>query len=305
MTAGTPAMTARDWALLLILAALWGGTFFFIAVVVHDLPTLTIVAARVSLAAAALGLFAWAVGLRLPRDAATWRDFVVLGVLNNALPFALNVWSQAHLASGLAAVFNATTPLFTVLVAHALTHDERLSGAKIVGVLIGLAGVAVLIGTDVLQDLGVAVVAQLALLGAALSYAFGIVYARRVRHLAPTMIGLGQLCASTAMMVPVALALDRPWQLPLPDGTVIASVVCLAVFSTALAYVIYFRLLTTAGATNASLVTFLNPVSAILLGSLVLGERLAPHHFAGMALIFAGLMAIDGRLIRVLRRATV
>ena len=296
-------MNARDWTLLLILAALWGGTFFFIAVVVDDLPTLTIVAARVSLAAVTLGVFAAVVGLRLPRDAATWRDFVVLGVLNNALPFGLNVWSQAHLASGLAAVFNATTPLFTVLVAHVATRDERLGAGKIAGVLIGLAGVAVLIGTDALRDVGIAVVAQIALLGAALSYACGIIYARRLRHLPATMIGLGQLCASSAMMVPLALLIDRPWLLPVPGGTVIASVVSLAVFSTALAYVLYFSILTSAGATNASLVTFLNPVSAILLGSFVLGERLAPHHFAGMALIFAGLTAIDGRLFRRLRRA--
>jgi len=296
-------MTARDWALLLILAALWGGSFFFIAVAVTELPTVTVVAARTTLAAAALGLYMRLTQLALPRDATTWRDFIVLGLLNNAIPFGLIVWSETHIASGLAAILNATTPLFTILVAHAATHDERLSTAKIVGVAIGLCGVAVMIGTDAVAQIGSAVLAQLASLGAALSYGCGITYARRLRHLPAVTLSTGQLFGSTLLMVPLALLSDRPWTLAMPGVAVVTSVLALALLSTAVAYVIYFRILTTAGATNASLVTFLNPIGALLLGIFVLGEHLALHHLAGMALIFAGLAAIDGRIFGVVRRA--
>jgi drug/metabolite transporter (DMT)-like permease len=256
------------------------------------------------MAGAVLGALLWLLGLRFPRDRGTWLAFLVMGILNNVLPFVLVVWAQNYIASGLAAILNATMPLFTILVAHVFTRDERLTGAKLTGVAVGLCGVAVLIGVDVLANFGVQVWAQLAVLAASLCWGFGLVYGRRMHNLPPMVVATGQLYASTLLMLPLALIIEGPWLLPMPGAAAIAGVLGLALLSTVLAYTLFFRILATSGATSASLVTFLNPVFALLLGMIVLGERLAPNHFAGMALIFAGLAAIDGRLFRVFRRAT-
>jgi drug/metabolite transporter (DMT)-like permease len=208
------------------------------------------------------------------------------------------VWGQTHIASGLAAILNATTPLLTVLVAHALTDDEKLTRNRLAGVLLGLAGVAVMIGPDALGGLGADVVAQLAVIGAALSYAFAGVWGRRFKRLgiAPMVAARGQVTASSLVMLPIALAVDRPWALAPPAWPVWGAVLGIAVLSTALGYVLYFRILARAGANNLALVTFLIPATAMLLGALVLGEHLAARHFLGMALIGAGLAASDGRL---------
>jgi drug/metabolite transporter (DMT)-like permease len=224
-------------------------------------------------------------------------------VLNNALPFCLIVWGQTQIASGLAAILNATTPLWTVLLAHALTRDERINAEKAAGVLVGFAGVAAMIGPALLAEIGADALAQLAVLAAAVSYAFAGIYGRRFRAMGvpPLVTATGQVTASTLLLLPLALAVDRPWQLALPGPTTVAAVLGFALLSTALAYVLYFRLLASAGATNLLLVTFLIPVSAILLGALVLGERLTARQLLGMALIGAGLAAIDGRLLRRLR----
>ena len=297
-------MTAAEWAMLLALSVLWGGSFFFTGIAVKELPPLTIVVLRVGLAAAILYVTIRLVGVRMPRDAATWAAFVGMGLLNNAIPFCLIVWGQTHIASGLAAILNATTPLFTVIVAHVLTDDERMTGSRLAGLLIGLAGVVVIIGPGALQSLGNDVLAQFAVLAAAVSYAFAGVFGRRFRKLGivPMAAATGQVTASTIMLLPLALLVDRPWTLPMPSAETWAAIFGTAALSTALGYILYFRILATAGATNLLLVTFLIPVSAILLGALVLGERLSPPHFLGMALIGAGLAAIDGRLMK-LRRA--
>ena len=298
-------MGLRDWAMLLTLSLLWGGSFFFVAVALRALPPFTLVALRVVLAASCLLLVLRLAGLSLPRAPALWPTFLGLGLLNNVIPFSLIVWGQTQIASGLAAVLNATTPLATVLVAHLCTSDERLTANRLAGVLIGLAGVAVMLGPAALGGLGGPLLAQLACLGAALSYACAAVYGRRFARLgvAPFQTAAGQLLASTALLLPTALVIDRPWHLPMPGAEAWAAVACLALLSTALAYVLYFRLLRSAGAVNAQLVTFLVPVSALLLGVLVLGERLAPNQLAGMALIALGLAAMDGRLIRRVRAA--
>jgi drug/metabolite transporter (DMT)-like permease len=291
-------MAAREWGLLVALSVLWGGSFFFVGVAVAELPTLSIVALRVALAAVALLLFMAASGIAIPSGAAAWRAFFGMGLLNNAVPFVLIVWGQAHIASGLASILNATTPLFTVIVAHWLTADEKLTPPRAAGVAIGFGGVVVMIGPAALQGLGADLLAQLACLAAALFYAFGGIYGRRFRRLgiAPLQTTFGQVAASSVLLVPLALLADRPWMLPMPGPATWAAMVGLAVVSTAFAYGLYFRILARAGATNVLLVTFLVPVSAILLGALILGERLQPRHFAGMALIGAGLAAIDGRL---------
>ena len=223
-----------------------------------------------------------------------------MGLLNNAIPFSLIVWGQTHIASGLAAILNASTPLFTVVAAHLLTFDERLTGKRLAGVLIGFAGVVTMIGPAALRGLGSDILAQVAILCAAVSYAGAGIFGRRFNRMGvpPLATATGQVTASTLVLLPVALVVDRPWTLAIPNATVWGAVLGLALLSTSLAYVLYFRILASAGATNLLLVTFLIPLSAILLGGLILGEHLAPRHDVGMALIGCGLAAIDGRLLR-------
>lgn len=296
-------MSPRAWAMLVALSALWGGSFFFNGVAVGELPTLTIVTARVALAALILLALMRLRGLAIPRSRGVWGAFLVMGLLNNVVPFYLIVWGQAHIASGLAAILNATTPLFTALVAHGLTRDEKMTGGRVFGVLAGLAGVAVMVGPGALADLGAGIWAQLACLGAALSYAFAGVFGRRFKAMGvtPLATATGQITASSLVLLPVMLLVDQPWTLPVPSLPTIGALVSLAALSTALAYVLYFQILASVGATNLLLVTFLIPVSAIVLGIVFLHETLAPEHLAGMALIGLGLAAIDGRVWRVLR----
>jgi drug/metabolite transporter (DMT)-like permease len=297
-------MGASEWAMLITLSLLWGASFFFNGVAVQSLPTFTVVVARVVIAAVILHLALRASGLRMPRDAALWRTFFAMALINNAMPFSLIVWGQSHIASGLAAIVNATTPLFTVMIAHVFTSDEKLTRGRLAGVIIGLSGVAVMIGLDALRNLGVNVVAQLAVLGGALCYASGAVFGRRFRtmNITPMQTATGQTTAASVILLPVVLLVDQPWTLPMPGVGTIAALFAVAALSTALAYIIYFRLLASAGATNVLLVTFLVPVVAILLGAAFLGEVLQPQHLLGMALIGLGLAAIDGRPWRLLMR---
>ena len=295
-------MSAASWLLLIALSVLWGGSFFFAKVAVLELPPLTVALGRVTIAAATLLLLARLSGVALPDSAAAWRPYVPMGILNNLIPFSLIFWGQTHIPSGLAAILNATTPLFTVLVAHVATSDEKLNAGRVAGLLFGFAGVVTMIGPDVLRDLGSNVVAQLACLAAALSYGFAGVYGRRFRAEPPLRVAAGQLTVSTVLLTPLVMLIDRPWTLATPSMTAIAAIVALALLSTALAYVIFFRILASAGATGISLVTFLIPISAILLGTLILGEQLALRHVAGMVAIALGLAAIDGRPWAQLRR---
>lgn len=291
-------MGFTEWSLLIILSLLWGGSFFFVGVAVKALPPFTIVTLRVGLAAVALYVFVLASGRRMPADARIWVAFFGMGFMNNVTPFCLIVWGQTHIASGLASILNATTPLFSVMVAHWFTRDEKLTPGRLAGVAMGFTGVVVIIGHDVLHDLGTHSLAQFAVLGAAISYSCAAVFGRRFRSLgiAPQVTATGQVAASTLMLIPVTLFVDRPWTLPVPDAEVWAAILCLAILSTAVAYIIYFRILASSGATNILLVTFLIPVSAIWLGVTVLGEQLLARHLAGMALIGLGLAVLDGRV---------
>ncbi|MBB4038587.1 drug/metabolite transporter (DMT)-like permease [Microvirga flocculans] len=295
-------MTPSDWALLAVLSIVWGGSFLFIGVTVRELPPLTIVALRVTMAAFALLLVLKVMGVGLPRARQAWTAFLGMSILNNVIPFTLIVWGQGHIASGLASILNATTPLFTVIVAHYLTDDERLTGQRLAGVIVGFAGVAVMIGAAALGSWNAGILAQLAILGAALSYGFSGVFGRRFKTMGipPLATAAGQVTVSSALLLPAALLADRPWTLAVPSAGTILSLAALGLVSTAFAYLIFFRLLARAGATNVGLVTFLIPVSAILLGVFVLGETLAARHVAGMALIGAGLVLIDGRLVSAL-----
>jgi drug/metabolite transporter (DMT)-like permease len=292
-------MGAREWAILLFLSVLWGGSFFFIDVAVESVAPFTLVLLRVLLGAATLLLVLQATGQGLPFERRTLGPFLLLALLNNAIPFSLFAWGQQHIASGLASILNATTPLWAVLVAHLFTADEKATPLKILGVAVGFSGVAVMIGGDVLAGLADAdLLAQLACLGATLCYALAGVHARRFRRMgvSPIAVSAGQLSASVLVMLPLVLLFEPPWAAAAPTATAWAAIAGLGLFSTALAYILYFRLIDAAGATNAILVTFLIPATAILLGALFLGESLALRHFLGMALIGLGLAAIDGRV---------
>jgi drug/metabolite transporter (DMT)-like permease len=293
-------MTAAEWGMLIALSVLWGGSFFFNGVAVKELPPLTIVFSRVALAAATLHLVMAATGRRLPGNGQVWLAFAGMGVLNNVIPFTLIVWGQSQIASGVASILNATTPLFTVLVAHGFTADERLTPMRVAGIVAGFAGVAVMLAGPDFGLGGAPVLAYAACLGAAASYGLASVFGRRFRSLevAPMSVATGQLTMSSLMLAPLMLIADRPWTLALPGLDTMLALIGLATVSTALAYILFFRILAGAGATAISLVTFLIPPSAILLGIAFLGEVLLPRHLLGMALIGLGLALVDGRLMR-------
>jgi len=297
-------MTGREWAVLLFLAVIWGGAFLFIGVAVRHVDPLTYVWLRLTIAASAMWIFLKWKGEKLGLPRPVWGSILLLALLNNALPFTLFGWGQTHIASGLASILNATTPIWGVIVAHLFTDDERLNPRKLAGVVLGFGGVATMIGPTLLANVGSDALAQLACIAASLSYAFAAVWARRFRRmgLKPMSVTTGQLTAGALMMLPMAMVFGQPWTEPFPPLSAWAAIAALAVFCTALGYVLYFRLIDTAGATNALLVTLLVPPFAILFGTLFLNEVLAPQDFIGLGLIAVGLAAIDGRLVRRLRR---
>jgi drug/metabolite transporter (DMT)-like permease len=295
------ALSARAWGLLIALAVIWATPFLFYKILLGAWQPLTIVTMRVSLAAAVLAVIVVARGETIPHDGATWRAFVTMGILNNVIPFGLIAWSETRISSGLASVFNATTPLFAVLLAHVLTADEKLTVNRVVGIVLGIAGVAVIVGPDVLRGFGGDTIAQLASVAAALSYACAGILGHRFRGLPLTVAAAGQLAGAALVALPLALIVDRPWNAPPAGGTVWLSAIALAVVCTSLAYLLYFRILALAGATNLLLVTLLIPVGALVLGALVLGERLTIAGALGALLIGIGLLAVDGRIVRLIR----
>jgi len=296
-------MTVMDWGLLGFLSILWGGTFFFTSIAVSELPPLTVVFLRVSMAALALFIYLRMRGVNLPRNRQVWHAFLTMGFLNNVIPFSLFFWAQTTIPGGLASIANAATPVFSIAVAHVMLADEKSTMAKLVGVVLALIGVGFLFADEVSSGVDVATLGLIACLSAALCQGFSVVYGRRFNALglSSSVSALGQLVGTTLIMLPVILLIDYPWTLAVPSKAAIGSIVGMALLSTALAYMIFFRLLATAGAVNASLVTLLIPVSAILLGIGFLGEVLAKTHFIGLALISCGLLVIDGRLFHFKR----
>jgi drug/metabolite transporter (DMT)-like permease len=296
-------MNGRDWLILAILAVIWGGAFFFIGVAVRHVPPLTYVWLRLTIAAAAMWGYLFFKGHKLGLPKQVWGSILLLALLNNALPFTLFGWGQTHIASGLASILNATTPIWGVVVAHFLTHDERMTPRKIAGVLLGFGGVATMIGPSLLANLGTGALAQVACVTASLSYALAAVWARRFRRMgvSPLSVTTGQLTAGALMMLPLSILVDQPWTHPFPPLTAWGAIAALALFCTAFGYVLYFRLIETSGATNALLVTLLVPPVAIVLGALFLNETLAVQDFVGLGLIALGLAAIDGRVLNLLR----
>lgn len=297
--AGQP-MSAGQWGILLALSVLWGASFYFYSIGLTGFPPFTLVLARTALASVILFAVILLTGETLPLNRRSVMAMIVLGLFNNTAPFTLLAWGQSHIGTGPASILNATTPLWTVIFAHFFTSDEKITVNRLAGVIFGICGVAMLIGTSAFDLLGSGFLGQLACIGAALSYALATVCGRRFRPLGltPLATATGQSVAATALLLPLSLLIDQPWTLPEPGLPAWLAVLGLATLSTALAYLLFFRLLATAGATNIQLVTFLVPVTAILLGVFLLGERFDPHDLGGMALIGCGLSLIDGRLPR-------
>jgi drug/metabolite transporter (DMT)-like permease len=292
-----PRLGPIEWACLILLSILWGGTFLFAKIALSEVPPLTVVFARLVIASLALYLIGRALGL-LTGPRPSWRAFVALGLLNNVVPFSLIFWGQTQISVGLASILNATTPIFSVIVAHLMTQDEKLTALRAIGVTVGIAGVVAMIGLDALSSLGSSLPHQMAVLVAALSYGLAGVYSRRFKGAQPMTIATGQLTVSSLMLAPLCMLIDQPWTLSMPSGKVLLCLIALGLFSTALAYFLYFRILTASGATNAALVTFLIPVSALSLGTVFLDERIGGAQLFGMALIALGLSLLDGRLWR-------
>lgn len=291
-------MSARDWSMLVLLGAIWGGSFFFARVAVQEIAPLHLVFFRVAIAAFALHLYLAVAGPSFRLAFAMAGSFFALALLNNVIPFTLMFVGQTEVGAGLASIINATTPFWTMMLANRLTDDEKLSWNKVAGIGLGMAGTAVMIGPGIVAGLGGPVWAKLALLGMALSYGCAGIYARRFRGLPPQVVATGQLTASTAIMIPVILLWTGTDGLFSASAGAWAAVIGLAVLATSVGYILYFAIIRSAGATNASLVTLIVPVSAILLGAFALGERLEAFEIAGMALIGVGLVTVDGRLLR-------
>lgn len=295
-------MRMQDWLLLVLLSVLWGATFFFVAVANPYVPPLTLVLCRVGIAALVLAPIALALHAHLPRTPAEWWPFLVQAVINSVIPFSLIIYGQHYIASGLAGVLNATTPLFTLILARVVA-GEALTPNKTAGVLLGIAGVAILIGPDAFSVNAASLLGMLCLLGAALSYGVSALWMRRLRHIPPLVSSAAQLTCATLMLLPMAAVADRFWLLPLPPAQGVLAVLGLAIVSTALAYIVFFRISASAGPSNVMLVTLLIPVTATALGVLVLGEALTVYQVAGALIIASGLIVIDGRLLARLKGA--
>ena len=297
-------MTGFEWMLLVLLSVVWGGSFFFNGIALREFPTLSIVTARVGLAALALLFLMKMLGQGIQLNRQILKAFFGMSFLNNVVPFSLIVWGQQHIASGVASILNATTPLFTMLVAHWFTTDEKINPRRLLGVLTGMGGVGLMMGLDSMESSGFHLLGQSAILLAAFSYGLAGVYGKRFAQLGipPLATATGQLCASSMILIPLTLWIDQPWTMAMPSIEGMGSLLGIALLSTALAYVIYFRLLKTAGATNLLLVTLLIPVSAIILGVFLLDESLEPQHLSGMAVISLGLLIMDGRLLQFFRK---
>jgi drug/metabolite transporter (DMT)-like permease len=297
-------MPLSQWLLLVFLSLLWGGSFLFNGIAVQELPLLTIVMARVGLGTLLLTAVVYAMGLRLPRGWAAWQPFLVMALFNNVLPFILIVRGQQEIASGLASILYATTPLFVVIGAHFFFTDEKANVRKIVGVLIGICGVAILVGPEALFGSPSSLFGMVCMLAAAISYAIAGLWARRFKSIPLPIAAACPLICATVILLPLTLAIDRPWTLPVPSAATVWSLLGLAVLSTALGYIVFFRLMAVSGATNSMLVTLLVPVSAVTFGTVLLGETLLPRHIAGAVVIGAALLLLDGRVLRFVNRAS-
>lgn len=293
--ATSPPNPTFEIMLLVLLAFLWGGSFTLIKIAVETVPPASIAAARVTTAAILLLLLARWRGERLPRGIGIWSALFVQGFLQSALPFTLIGWGEQHIDSALAGVLNATPPLFVFLITFATIKREGNLGRKLLGVATGLAGVVLMIGVDSLGGLGADVMGQLAVLGASVSYALAAIFARRFAGLGTITTAGSAMLTAAAIMVPVAFLFDRPWTLA-PSETSLFAVAALAVFSTALAMMIYFRLLRTLGPLGTASGGYLRAGFSVILGMVVLSEPVSLALAVGLALILAGVAILNGQI---------
>jgi drug/metabolite transporter (DMT)-like permease len=291
-------LSISDWLLIAALSMAWGGSFVFAEIALAELPPVTVALGRVGIAAALLVAVVVMVGERLPQGRRLRSGIAVMALFNNVIPFALILWGQLYVTAGLASILTATAPLFAVVIAHFATEDEKITPARLTGLLVGFAGVVVMIGPEVLGGLASDAIAPLAVLLGAFLYAASGVYGRRFRGERPLVLAAGQMTAATVMLLPLSALIDRPWALAMPSAAAWGALALMGAVSSALGFVIFFRVLARAGATNLMLVNFLNPVSAILLGAALLGEHVTLRQVIGMAGIAVGLAAIDGRPAR-------
>jgi drug/metabolite transporter (DMT)-like permease len=297
-------MKARDWGLLLLLSLLWGGSFYFYKVLDDaGLPALSVVLGRVGIASIVLLPVVWLWRLPLPRRLADWTPYIFIALTNNVIPYLVYATCETQISSGLASIVTATTPIFTAIVAHISTKDERFSVNSIVGITLGFVGSIVLVGPDVVHGLNLASVALIACFIAPVCYGFAAVNGRSFRGTSPIVVSICQLIVSSIILLPFELVIDKPWTLPMPSAATWAAMLGMAVLATSAAYIVYFALIIYAGAVNTTLVTLLVPVVALLLGGLFLHEHLGWGMVAGMALILIGLIALDGRLTKLVRRS--
>jgi len=290
-------MKNLDWLKLAALSVLWGGTFLFQSLSLRAFPVFTIVFCRVFFAAAVFWLLLLVTRQRMPRDRRTWRDFLLMGLINNAVPFSLITWEQLHVEGGIASIMNAVTSCYAVVLAHFLTRDEKLTVRKAVGVAIGFFGAYVLLRPELTGGVSIRGLGEIAGLTASLSLALAGIFGRRFKGQTPVVTATGMLSCSSILMLPLMLVFDRPWTLAFTAGG-LSSVAGLVLLSTVLAYLLYFSVLRSAGATNLLLVTLLMPISAHILGAAFLSEPLYVESVIGMVFIMAGLSIIDGRLLR-------
>jgi drug/metabolite transporter (DMT)-like permease len=290
-------MKPNQWGLLMILSVFWGGSFFFVEIALRDFQPFTLVFLRISGAALILLVVVYLSGKNLPRSFKTWLGYLLLGLLNNAIPFSLIVWGQTRIESGVASILNATTPIFTVLLAHFLTSDERLAAPKIMGVAVGFIGVYLMMKPELTDGFSWRGLGQTAVLGAAVSYSFAGIFGKRFKNIPAVVNSAGMLLCASIIMLPLAIIIDAPWSVR-PSLEALSAVLAIAVISTAISYLLYFYLLAAAGATNVLLVTFLIPISALLLGIGVLDEVIKAFEYAGMECIILGLIIIDGRALK-------
>ncbi|WP_233557481.1 DMT family transporter [Rhodophyticola porphyridii] len=293
----------RAWAEMALLGGIWGASFLSIKLALSEMPVMTLVAHRVFWACLLLWAYVIWRGLTVPRSPRIWGAFLVMGLLNNIIPFSLMAWGQQFIETGLTSIFNAGTAVFGVLVAAMVFRDERLTLRRGLGVTIAFFGVVVAIGFDSLAGFDIRSMAQLAVVAGTLSYAIAAAWARvHLVGLPPQVAAAGMLTGSSLVMVPLAWMIDGAPKMP-TDPVTFAAIGYFAAFGTAIAYLLYYRILAMAGSGNAMLVTLLIPPVAILLGAAVLGERLGPSAFAGFALLATGLLILDGRALQIFRKS--
>lgn len=289
-------MSPGDWAMMGLCAIFWGSAYTFNKITIAEIPVLTVTGVRLTIAAAFLYGLARLSGVAVPKPGKAWLPFFVFTLFSNVFPFLFVLYGQKSTASGLAAVLGATTPLFLIILAHYFTQDERIMPRKLVGVIIGLIGVAIVVGSSVFAGWTQSLEGKLALVFAAFLYAVGAIYSKRLAKYPPVVISTLQMTSGAILIVPTLLIIDRPWEIARPSTFAIGSLVATAIFSSALASYTYFRVFNRAGAVNAMLVTLLVPVTPLIIGAIAFGERLLLREAIGALVIGGALVIVDGRL---------